>query len=186
MNPIGERSCYDEGKRAAECLTMDYHREHGQEVGCRPGAGRGARAGCRCCRPSLTRPPPGPRLEEQSGVWSSQPAADLPPRLGCCCPPPPPPGQVRIVRIFNTYGPRMALDDGRVVSNFVSQVRAAGWRCPPCRRGGWHPPALLLMLCYASPPAWLVPVGMARTMVSMPPAAACRRVRPRRRSRASR
>lgn len=33
MNPIGERSCYDEGKRAAECLTMDYHREHGQEVG---------------------------------------------------------------------------------------------------------------------------------------------------------
>ncbi|KAL4441845.1 hypothetical protein ABPG77_003761 [Micractinium sp. CCAP 211/92] len=60
VNPIGERSCYDEGKRAAECLTMDYHREHGQEV--------------------------------------------------------------RIVRIFNTYGPRMALDDGRVVSNFVSQA----------------------------------------------------------------
>eukprot|EP00877_Chromochloris_zofingiensis_P012384 jgi/Chrzof1/739/Cz01g26270.t1 len=60
VNPIGERSCYDEGKRAAECLTMDYHREHGQEV--------------------------------------------------------------RIVRIFNTYGPRMALDDGRVVSNFVAQA----------------------------------------------------------------
>lgn len=60
VNPIGERSCYDEGKRAAECLTMDYHREHGLEV--------------------------------------------------------------RIVRIFNTYGPRMALDDGRVVSNFVSQA----------------------------------------------------------------
>lgn len=33
VNPIGERSCYDEGKRAAECLTMDYHREHGLEVG---------------------------------------------------------------------------------------------------------------------------------------------------------
>ena len=32
VNPIGERSCYDEGKRAAECLTMDYHREHAQEV----------------------------------------------------------------------------------------------------------------------------------------------------------
>lgn len=32
VNPIGERSCYDEGKRAAECLTMDYHREHGLEV----------------------------------------------------------------------------------------------------------------------------------------------------------
>ena len=60
VNPIGERSCYDEGKRAAECLTMDYHREHGLEV--------------------------------------------------------------RIVRIFNTYGPRMALDDGRVVSNFVAQA----------------------------------------------------------------
>eukprot|EP00889_Picochlorum_renovo_P008968 jgi/Picre1/35998/NNA_003455.t1 len=60
VNPIGERSCYDEGKRAAECITMDYHREH--------------------------------RLE------------------------------VRIVRIFNTYGPRMALDDGRVVSNFVAQA----------------------------------------------------------------
>jgi UDP-glucuronate decarboxylase len=60
VNPIGERSCYDEGKRAAECLTMDYHREHDLEV--------------------------------------------------------------RIVRIFNTYGPRMALDDGRVVSNFVAQA----------------------------------------------------------------
>lgn len=60
VNPIGERSCYDEGKRAAECLTMDYHREHNTEV--------------------------------------------------------------RIVRIFNTYGPRMALDDGRVVSNFVAQA----------------------------------------------------------------
>lgn len=60
VNPIGERSCYDEGKRAAETLTMDYHREHNLEV--------------------------------------------------------------RIVRIFNTYGPRMALDDGRVVSNFVAQA----------------------------------------------------------------
>ena len=60
VNPIGERSCYDEGKRAAETLTMDYYREHGLEV--------------------------------------------------------------RIVRIFNTYGPRMALDDGRVVSNFVAQA----------------------------------------------------------------
>lgn len=60
VNCIGERSCYDEGKRIAETLTMDYWREH--------------------------------RLE------------------------------VRIIRIFNTYGPRMALDDGRVVSNFVSQA----------------------------------------------------------------
>lgn len=60
VNPIGERACYDEGKRVAETLTMDYHREHKMPV--------------------------------------------------------------RIVRIFNTYGPRMALDDGRVVSNFVAQA----------------------------------------------------------------
>ncbi len=60
VNPIGPRSCYDEGKRLAETLMMDYHR--------------------------------------QSGV------------------------EVRIVRIFNTYGPRMAFDDGRVVSNFVIQA----------------------------------------------------------------
>ncbi|KAM3229366.1 hypothetical protein ACQJBY_060307 [Aegilops geniculata] len=60
VNPIGVRSCYDEGKRTAETLTMDYHRGAGVEV--------------------------------------------------------------RIARIFNTYGPRMCLDDGRVVSNFVAQV----------------------------------------------------------------
>ncbi len=57
VNPIGVRSCYDEGKRAAECLMMDYRR--------------------------------------QNKVNS------------------------KIVRIFNTYGPRMAVDDGRVVSNFI-------------------------------------------------------------------
>ncbi|CAM6095263.1 unnamed protein product [Calypogeia fissa] len=60
VNPIGVRSCYDEGKRTAETLTMDYHR--GAQV------------------------------------------------------------EVRIARIFNTYGPRMCLDDGRVVSNFVAQA----------------------------------------------------------------
>ncbi len=60
VNPIGPRSCYDEGKRVAETLTMDYHR--------------------------------------QSKV------------------------DVRIVRIFNTYGPRMLFDDGRVVSNFIVQA----------------------------------------------------------------
>ncbi|KAG0613845.1 hypothetical protein M758_6G133600 [Ceratodon purpureus] len=60
VNPIGVRSCYDEGKRTAETLAMDYHR----------GAGV----------------------------------------------------QVRIARIFNTYGPRMCIDDGRVVSNFVAQA----------------------------------------------------------------
>ncbi|XP_078435460.1 UDP-glucuronic acid decarboxylase 1-like [Wolffia australiana] len=60
VNPIGERSCYDEGKRTAETLAMDYHR-----------------------------------------------GADV---------------QVRIARIFNTYGPRMCIDDGRVVSNFVAQA----------------------------------------------------------------
>ncbi len=56
VNPIGVRSCYDEGKRVAECLMMDYHRQNKVDV--------------------------------------------------------------KIVRIFNTYGPRMAIDDGRVVSNF--------------------------------------------------------------------
>lgn len=60
VNPVGIRSCYDEGKRAAECLFMDYHRIHNV--------------------------------------------------------------QVKIVRIFNTYGPRMSLDDGRVVSNFIVQA----------------------------------------------------------------
>ncbi len=60
VNPIGIRSCYDEGKRAAECLMMDYHRQNQVDV--------------------------------------------------------------KIVRIFNTYGPRMAVSDGRVVSNFVVQA----------------------------------------------------------------
>lgn len=60
VNPIGTRSCYDEGKRAAETLCFDYHREHDVDI--------------------------------------------------------------RVVRIFNTYGPRMAADDGRVVSNFVVQA----------------------------------------------------------------
>jgi UDP-glucuronate decarboxylase len=60
VNPIGIRSCYDEGKRVAETLMMDYHRQGGVDVA--------------------------------------------------------------IVRIFNTYGPRMAENDGRVVSNFVVQA----------------------------------------------------------------
>jgi len=60
VNPIGIRSCYDEGKRVAETLMMDYHRQNGVDI--------------------------------------------------------------RIVRIFNTYGPRMALNDGRVVSNFIVQA----------------------------------------------------------------
>jgi UDP-glucuronate decarboxylase len=60
VNPIGIRSCYDEGKRVAETLMMDYHRQNGVDI--------------------------------------------------------------RIIRIFNTYGPRMALNDGRVVSNFIVQA----------------------------------------------------------------
>jgi UDP-glucuronate decarboxylase len=60
VNPIGIRSCYDEGKRAAECLMMDYRRQNSVNT--------------------------------------------------------------KIVRIFNTYGPRMAINDGRVVSNFVIQA----------------------------------------------------------------
>ncbi|MGE0489413.1 MAG: UDP-glucuronic acid decarboxylase family protein [Vulcanimicrobiota bacterium] len=62
VNPIGIRSCYDEGKRVAETLCMDYHRQNGVDV--------------------------------------------------------------KIVRIFNTYGPRMAREDGRVVSNFIVQALA--------------------------------------------------------------
>ncbi len=60
VNPIGLRSCYDEGKRIAETLFMDYHRQNGVDT--------------------------------------------------------------RIVRIFNTYGPKMRPDDGRVVSNFIVQA----------------------------------------------------------------
>jgi UDP-glucuronate decarboxylase len=60
VNPIGERACYDEGKRAAETLLLDAKRVFGADA--------------------------------------------------------------RVVRIFNTYGPRMAFNDGRVVSNFITQV----------------------------------------------------------------
>lgn len=60
VNPIGVRSCYDEGKRVAETLMMDYYRQNKVDI--------------------------------------------------------------RIVRIFNTYGPRMAVDDGRVISNFIVQA----------------------------------------------------------------
>lgn len=60
VNPIGIRSCYDEGKRCAETLFMDYHRQNGVRI--------------------------------------------------------------KIIRIFNTYGPRMNSDDGRVVSNFIVQA----------------------------------------------------------------
>ena len=60
VNPIGYRSCYDEGKRCSETLFMDYFREHKLKI--------------------------------------------------------------KIVRIFNTYGPNMSVDDGRVVSNFINQA----------------------------------------------------------------
>ena len=60
VNPIGIRACYDEGKRAAETLFFDYHRQYQLDI--------------------------------------------------------------RVARIFNTYGPRMAPDDGRVVSNFIVQA----------------------------------------------------------------
>lgn len=60
VNPIGLRSCYDEGKRCAETLFFDYHRLHGVRI--------------------------------------------------------------KVVRIFNTYGPRMAENDGRVISNFIMQA----------------------------------------------------------------
>ena len=60
VNPIGTRACYDEGKRCAETLFFDYHRQHGVEI--------------------------------------------------------------KVARIFNTYGPRMHPRDGRVVSNFITQA----------------------------------------------------------------
>ena len=60
VNPVGLRSCYDEGKRCSETLFMDYHREHKIKI--------------------------------------------------------------KIVRIFNTYGPNMAKEDGRVISNFINQA----------------------------------------------------------------
>jgi UDP-glucuronate decarboxylase len=60
VNPIGPRACYDEGKRCAETLCFDYHRQHGVKI--------------------------------------------------------------KVVRIFNTYGPRMHPNDGRVVSNFIVQA----------------------------------------------------------------
>jgi len=60
VNPIGPRACYDEGKRCAETLFFDYHRQHGIDI--------------------------------------------------------------KVVRIFNTYGPRMHPNDGRVVSNFIIQA----------------------------------------------------------------
>lgn len=60
VNPIGIRSCYDEGKRCAETLFFDYHRQHGVDI--------------------------------------------------------------RVARIFNTYGPSMQINDGRVVSNFIVQA----------------------------------------------------------------
>jgi UDP-glucuronate decarboxylase len=60
VNPVGIRSCYDEGKRCAETLFFDYHRQHGTDI--------------------------------------------------------------KVVRIFNTYGPRMHPNDGRVVSNFIVQA----------------------------------------------------------------
>ena len=60
VNPLGPRACYDEGKRCAETLFFDYHRQHGVDI--------------------------------------------------------------KVVRIFNTYGPRMHPNDGRVVSNFIMQA----------------------------------------------------------------
>jgi len=60
VNPVGVRSCYDEGKRLAETLMMDYHRQNGVDI--------------------------------------------------------------RIARIFNTYGPNMSINDGRVISNFIVQA----------------------------------------------------------------
>lgn len=83
----GVRSCYDEGKRTAETLSMDYHRGLGIEV---------------CLIYSTL-----------FFYWIFFLVQTMIIIVFL---------QVRIARIFNTYGPRMCIDDGRVVSNFVAQV----------------------------------------------------------------
>ena len=65
VNPIGIRSCYDEGKRMAETLFFDYHRQNDVDI--------------------------------------------------------------KVIRIFNTYGPNMNANDGRVVSNFIVQALIGEW-----------------------------------------------------------
>lgn len=87
-NGAGVRSCYDEGKRTAETLSMDYHRGLNLEVPLL------VKQNYFCFEKEIMT-----RNFRNILLW-----------------------QVRIARIFNTYGPRMCLDDGRVVSNFVAQV----------------------------------------------------------------
>lgn len=80
VNPIGIRSCYDEGKRCAETLFFDYHRQYGVDI--------------------------------------------------------------KVARIFNTYGPRMHQRDGRVVSNFVVLALQNKKNQHPRQ---WHPNAVVLL-----------------------------------------
>jgi UDP-glucuronate decarboxylase len=76
VNPIGIRACYDEGKRAAETLFFDYHRQYGVNI--------------------------------------------------------------KVARIFNTYGPRMSPDDGRVVSDFIVQALQGRGQPPPAWTRVWR------------------------------------------------
>ncbi|KAD5317583.1 hypothetical protein E3N88_17529 [Mikania micrantha] len=85
VNPIGVRSCYDEGKRVAETLMFDYHRQHG--IGT-------------CCKIICI-------IIDDLVNYVSHSVCFI---------------EIRIARIFNTYGPRMNIDDGRVVSNFIAQA----------------------------------------------------------------
>ena len=94
VNPIGPRSCYDEGKRCAETLFFDYRRQHGMPI--------------------------------------------------------------KVARIFNTYGPRMHPNDGRVVSNFIVQALSAHHHL-----WGWQPDTLLL-LCARSRRGARAPDGDGR------------------------
>lgn len=138
VNCIGERSCYDEGKRAAECLTFDYLREHHQEARNMTCASQDLLGAwhnlCTIfimlwnCKKYSAHFEIYRRVPLQSsdliifdscdydatcdGCWEMIGHLKSP---GCLF-------QVRVVRIFNTYGPRMALDDGRVVSNFLTQA----------------------------------------------------------------
>lgn len=87
----GVRSCYDEGKRVAETLMFDYHRQHG--------------IGMHILSPSLFLFLWWLIVYLLVLIWLVYYWTEI-----------------RIARIFNTYGPRMNIDDGRVVSNFIAQA----------------------------------------------------------------
>ncbi|EEE67804.1 hypothetical protein OsJ_25550 [Oryza sativa Japonica Group] len=127
VNPIGVRSCYDEGKRTAETLTMDYHRGANLEVRIAristptaPGTERikSGPSGGLLIHPKSAKTLGLARRWVRSCYDEGKRTAEtltMDYHRGANL-------EVRIARIFNTYGPRMCIDDGRVVSNFVAQA----------------------------------------------------------------